>query len=244
MKSFVLSLARPLLLMHFTAYVRDVRRAPFPVDAPESRIAGPTPDRVLFIGDVALAGYGVLHHGMSTAFRTAKLISRRRGRGCRWETIAAADLTAARVARMETFHVAGVDTVVIMLGIPDVLLATRATRWATSLRTVAARIRAEAGLQSTIVFVAIPAMEEFRPIPDPARRLLVLQTQRLNRAMRTIASETANAVYVPFPKWELGDRYAPQIFSWKAMHKKLAQAIAPVILEHLHEDARDLLPSG
>lgn len=231
-KSILLGLARPLLLLlHLALYRLDVCRAPFPVDVEERRIAGPDPDRLLFIGDVAVAGYGVLHHGMTAASRTAHLVAQQRKRGCWWETIAAADLTAARVARMASLDAAGVDAAVIMLGVPDVLLGTRPSRWARNLRAIAERLRAEAEAECRIIFIAIPPMADFRPIPAAARKLLMLQTKRLNEAMRVIASEVPNATYVPFPKWRAGEKYVAQQISWKNMHKMLARLFASVILQ-------------
>lgn len=70
--------SRPLALLHFAHYKLDVLGAPFLADSPERRIPGPTPDRLLFIGDVAMAGCGVLHHGMATPAATARLVSLRR----------------------------------------------------------------------------------------------------------------------------------------------------------------------
>lgn len=231
MKSFLLGLSRPLLLLHFVLYKLDVCRAPFPTDIPESSIAGGDPDRLLFIGDVAIAGYGVLHHGMTAASRTARLVARQGERGCRWETIAAADLTAARVARMATLGTVGVDVAVIMLGVPDVLLGTRPSRWAGNLWTIAERLRAEGGVDCHIIFVEIPPMADFRPIPTVARTLLTLQTRRLNQAMRVIASETPNAAYVPCPTWRADERYVAEQISWKTMHEMLARLLAAAILE-------------
>lgn len=229
-------LARPLVLLHFVHYMWDVRGAPFPVDAPERHVAGPMPDRLLFIGDVAMAGYGVLHHGMAAPARTARLVSRRRSRGCRWETIATADLTAADVARRDTLAAAGVDAVVIMLGIPDVLLGTRVSKWARNLRKITARIAEEAGTQCPIVFAAIPPMTDFRPIPDPAGRLLTLQTLRLNLTLRRVAAELPRGVFVLFPKWRDGEQYVADALSWKAVHRRVARTLAPAIVQQLSAD--------
>lgn len=237
MISFLLAFARPLLWMHFTSYIRDVQRAPFPVDAPGLQVPGPSPSRLLFIGDVAMSGYGVLHHGMTTPARIARLVSRLLGRGCSWRTTAAPDLTAARVARMTKLCAVDIDAALIMLGIPDVLLATRASKWAADLRAIATRIRAEAGDSCRIVFAAIPPMTDFRAIPDPGRRLLTLQIARLNRAMTVVASEIPNAVFVPFPKWETNEKYVEETFSWKAMHKKLAWHLTPAILDPAAHDS-------
>lgn len=50
---------RPLLRVQLALYKQDVNVGPFPTDEPEFLIAGPDPDHLLFIGDVAVTGYGV-----------------------------------------------------------------------------------------------------------------------------------------------------------------------------------------
>jgi lysophospholipase L1-like esterase len=232
-KLALLRLARPLLLANLAHYEREVRRAPFPVDAAEHSIAGPDPDRLLFVGDAAVAGYGVLHEGMATPSRTARLVAKARERGCRWETVAAADLTAASAARAPGLEATDADVVVIMLGVPDVLLGTRTIHWVKNLRTIVRRVRAEAGTGHRIVFAGIPPIAEFRPLPALARTLMIMQIQRLNGATRVVASETPDATYVPFPAWHPGEQHHEEQICWKSMHKLFAHALAPAIVAHL-----------
>lgn len=232
-KFVLLRLARPLLLLNLARYEREVRRAPFPVDAPERSIAGAEPDRLLFIGDAAVAGYGVLHEGMTTPWRTARLVAKDRERGCLWQTIAAADLTAARAARAPHLESTDADVVVVMLGVPDVLLGTRTSHWVKSLRSIVARVRGDAGAARRIVFAGIPPIAEFRPLPTLARRLMIMQIQRLNGATRVVASETPDAAYVPFPAWHAGEQRGAEQICWQGMHKLFAEALAPAIVAQL-----------
>ncbi|MHB1171814.1 MAG: SGNH/GDSL hydrolase family protein [Lacisediminihabitans sp.] len=224
--AILLYFARPLLRLHFALYKQDVRQALFPQDDPEFIIAGPDPDRLLFIGDVAVAGYGVLRHGMTAASQTARFIARDRGRGCLWKTIAATDLTAARVARMPTLDATEADAAVIMLGVPDVLLATSLTTWAANLKTIVEHIRDQAGPNCHIVFAGIPPIADFRPIPSLARKMMMLQIQRFNRVTQDTASQMCNASFVRFPEWRVGEMYVQEIFSWKSMHEMWARVLA------------------
>ena len=232
--SALIYLARPLLRVHLAHYKRDVRHAPFPEDDPEFVIAGPHPDRLLFIGDVAVSGYGVLLQGMTTASQTARILAQNRRRGCVWKTICATDLTAAHVARMPAFEAADVDVAVIMLGVPDVLLATSLTTWAADLRTIADHIRQQAGQDCGIVFAGIPPMADFRPIPPVARTMLMLQVQRLNRVTQVIASEI-DAAYAPFPALRVGEMYVQELFSWKSLHEKWACILAPATAQAMKQ---------
>lgn len=234
----LLYFARPLLRMQLALYKQDVRRAQFPEDDPEFVIPGPDPDRLLFIGDVAVAGYGVLHQRMTAVFQTARFIAHDRARGCWWTTIAATDLTAARVARMPALDAANVDAVVIMLGVPDVLLATSSATWAANLGRIVERIQDQAAPNCRIVLAGIPPMGDFRPIPPLARKMLMLQIHRLNRITHDIASQRSNTSFVPFPDWRVGEMYVQELFSWKLLHEMWARVLASATLQAMGEGSR------
>lgn len=233
--AILLYCARPLLRLHLTHYKRDVRQALFPEDDPQFDITGPNPDRLLFIGDVAVAGYGVLRYGMTTSSQTARFVAQDRGRGCMWATIAATDLTAARVAKMPTLDAAEVDAAVIMLGVPDVLLATSSTSWAVNLVTIVEHIREQAGPNCRIVFAAIPPMADFRPIPALARTMMMLQIQRINRVTQSTASQLTNTSFVPFPEWRVGEMYVQELFSWKSLHEMWARVLASATVQLMND---------
>ncbi len=227
-------LARPLLRLLLMFYTQDLRQAQFPQDAPEFVIPGPDPLRLLFIGDVAVAGYGVLQHRMTAVFLTARRIAEDRGRGCSWTTITAPDLTAGRVAKLPTLNAADADAVLIVLGVPDVLLATSPATWEANLNKLVERLRHHAPPHCRIVFAGIPPMGEFRPIHPISRRILKLQIHRLNRVTRHIAAQGPNITFVSFPDWRVGDMYVEETFSWKALHEMSARLLSAAALRTLN----------
>jgi hypothetical protein len=226
---------RPLLRVQLALYKHDVSSAPFPENELEFIIAGPDPDCLLFIGDVAVTGYGVFDHGMTVVFRTSQFIAKERGRGCRWATIGATDLTVARVARIPELGTADVDVVIIMLGVPDVLLGTSSTRWATNLGTVIDRIHDQSAAGCHIVLAGIPPMGDFRPMPPWVRKLLMLQIHRLNGITQTAASHIPNTSFAPFPDWRVGNMFVEELFSWKALHEMWARVLASATMKELDE---------
>jgi hypothetical protein len=241
-------LARPLLRLNLAHYERDVRKAAFPEGVADLEIPGPDPVRLLFVGDVAVAGYGVLLHGMTTVSQTARMVAET-GRGCSWTATAASDLTARRAEKIVSVDPPGVDAAVLMMGVPDVLMVTSPSKWAASLEAVADRIRANSGPTCGIVFAAVPPMADFRPIPPLARRILKLQIERLDDATRSIASRIANACFLPFPIWRTGDLYVEEVFSWKALHRMWAAPLAEATmrvseLARIHDESQDSLRGG
>jgi len=233
--NFVVCCVRPLLRVQLALYKHDVDSAPFPEDEPKFVIAGPDPDRLLFIGDVAVAGYGVLRQGMTVVFHTALYLSRDRARGCRWATIADTDLTVAQVARMPDLGAANVDVVIIMLGVPDVLTATSSSAWATNLGAIIDRIHDQSAADCRIVLAGIPPMGDFRDMPPWVRKMLMRQVHRLNGITLATATHRPNTSFVPFPDWRVGNMYVEDLFSWKALHEMWARVLASATMEALDE---------
>ena len=145
----LLVLARPALRIHLELYRRDVERSPFPRGEVDRLIEGPDQDRLLFIGDIVVAGYGVLDHGMTSVVQVASATARDRQRGLAWDAISATDLALKTVARDISLHAQDADAVVLMLGIPDVLLGTRSASWSRDLKSVIDRVRRDARVAGT-----------------------------------------------------------------------------------------------
>ena len=223
---------RPVLRLNFAHYKKDVARAIFPEDADlDGSIAGPHPIRMLFVGDVAVAGYGVLKRGMTVSSRVAAFVAHARQSGCEWRGVARTDLTAAGAAALPELIGEDADVALIMLGVPDVLLATSPVKWACSLQILVERLRDAHGSNCRIVFAGIPPMADFRRIPPLARKLLTDQIARLDQATMALCARLPDAVFVPFPSWRVGEMYVEQAFSWRALHEMwahvLAQAVTP-----------------
>ena len=228
MQGALLWFIRPALRVNLLHYNWDVSRAIFPRDAAsEGAIAGPRPSRVLFVGDVAVAGYGVLERGMTVGAQVAALMSDSQQSGCNWQEVARPDLTAARAAAMPEISRERFDIAILMLGVPDVLLATSPQNWAADLEALVHRIRTRSGSHCPIIFAGIPPMADFRPIAPVARRLLTSQINRLDRATLALSARLPHTAFIPFPRWRVGEMYVQETFSWRALHQMWASVLAP-----------------
>ncbi|WP_294178042.1 GDSL-type esterase/lipase family protein [uncultured Schumannella sp.] len=222
----LLALVRPILRAHLAQYRRDVLTAPFPSDEPVTVVEGPSPRRMLFVGDVGAAGYGVLRHGMAVPARAAAAIAASRSRGVEIQVIASPDLTAAGLSAAADHDLADLDVAVLMLGIPDVLLATTAESWSADLARAIAELRDEAGQACHVIIAGIPPVSDFRPVPAPARAILDRQTAALNRASERLAGDCQAVSFVPFPDLRLGTALVEDSISWPSLHRIWAEAIA------------------
>lgn len=227
----LLALVRPILRANLAQYRRDALTAPFPSDDAVTLIPGASTRRVLFVGDVGAAGYGVLRHGMAVPARTAGALAAGLSTGVHWHTIASPDLTAARAASaVRSAHadrdVADLDLAILMLGVPDVLLATSGESWSRDLTRVIETIRELAGRECHVVLAGIPPIGDFRPVPEPARAILDRQTAALNRASARRAASLDQVAFVAFPDLRLGRALVEHSISWPELHRIWAEALA------------------
>lgn len=221
------ALGRPFLRLSFALYQLEVRRNLYPRDTPVTVVEGVDPQGLLFVGDVAASGHGVLSHGLTVSSRTAFALSGLTERGASVQVIAKTDLTMAQLAKRASLGAEDVEVAFVLLGIPDVLLGTRSGDWAVSLRAVAEKIRAESKFRAVrIVISGIPPLSDFRAISPTVRRVIDQQVDRLNAVSVEVAASIPGAVFVPFPTWRIGDMYIKQMFSWKTMHEAWGETLA------------------
>jgi len=224
-----LAVARPTLRLHLALYMRDMEAAIFPPHDDVSAIAGPDPERVLFLGDIGVAGYGVLLAGMAMPAQVAGRRAARTGRGVEWEIVASYDMTARKAAAALATRTGGLDIAVVALGIPDVLVATSVTEWTDRLTAIIRSIRAQAGDRCRIVLSGIPPMDRFQPIPMLGRKLLLAQVTRLNRATRLLDDPEHGVVYAPHPDISGTRMHVRDRFSYRVMHAHWADATMPFL---------------
>lgn len=223
----LLAAARPLLGIHFEIYRREMSTSIFPRDECTSRVEGPRPESLAFVGSVAVAGLGVLSHGMTTSSQTAQRVAANRRRGMGWTEVSSPVLTAETASTLPALAAPGTDVAVLLLGIADVLTVTSPASWERSLRKLIERARREAGHDCAVVVAELPPMADFRPIPPLARRLITAQIARLDAVVRRLAREIDGVTAVPFPAWDLDGLFVQDLFSWASMHRTWAEALAP-----------------
>lgn len=226
---------RPILLISFALYQREVRRAPMPRDESTSSIEGPDVDRLAFLGDITAAGYGVVTHSIATPAQVAQHVTRADHRGLHWHVVTDLSLTAGQILASRVDEISPSDAVVVMLGVTDVLFMTTPADWSTALEGIVERLRSRSGSSCRIVFVGLPALEDYWRITWPAKQLIRHQSRLLDEATRALAARLPGASFAPFPDWEPSDVKVGELFSWRAMHDARARDLAPLVVEALGE---------
>ncbi|WP_231606614.1 SGNH/GDSL hydrolase family protein [Salinibacterium sp. NK8237] len=214
----LIRLFRPLLKVSWLAYRAEIAGSLFPSDAPEGAVDGPNAYRMLFIGDTAASGLGVLNHGLAVVSQTARFVAREHSAGCSWTTMTNTELTMARAARQLAETPVEVDAVIVVLGIPDVLQGTSATTWRNELVALTTAARRNIRPDCLIVVGAVPPMHHFRPLPRTVKRILCLQISRLNDASLSVVESIPGMVYSPFPRVAPGSPFIRESRNWKSAH--------------------------
>jgi hypothetical protein len=224
-----LRLLRPFLKMNMVAYRAEVANSLFPAGTPEGEVVAPDSRRMLFVGDIAASGYGVLNHGLAVVAQTARSVAREWNSGCSWSTITDAELTMSRAAAQLTTVETDVDVVVIILGPPDVLLGTTAAEWSAKLRQLIATVRQGANPECAVVVAAIPPMYRFRAMPRFVQRILALQIHRLNRSSLQVVDSLPGVSYSPFPSLDTCTKFVHDNLNWRTVHALWGQQLGATI---------------
>ena len=216
----IVRLFRPLLKMNMMAYRIEMSNALFPAGPPEGEVDAPEPSRILFVGDAAVAGYGVLNHGLAVVSQTARYVAREHNTGCSWTAITDTELTMSRASTAVAAVTTDVDVVVVILGPPDVLLGTTAREWSTHLRKLISAVRQGPDPECPVVVAAIPPMYRLNPMPRFVQRILALQIHRLNRSSLQVADSFSGVTYSPFPRLEKRTEFVQDGFNWPRQHSR------------------------
>ena len=229
--ALALPVVRPYLRVHLALLGRQVARTPLPQDEPVLEVSGPSPTRLLVVGELAASGLGVLLHGMAFPAQVGHEWARVTRRGCSWRTVAGLVLSAEEAAAHADLDdaAAGADAAVVALGIPDVLLATRGRDFEAHIEELVVRVRSRAAASCPVVLAGLPPMSRFQPMPPLAARLLAVRARRLDDAMSRVAERHEGVVFVPFPVQRLAGLYVRDRFSYRALHRIWAHAVVTAL---------------
>ncbi|MFP7832605.1 hypothetical protein [Marisediminicola sp. LYQ134] len=204
--------ARTVNAVEYLMRRSDARADIFPQDEPRGVIDGPTPDRILVIGEGTAVGLGVLTFELAVAAHFARRHAAVTGRGVEWAALEVPGfrLTNA-VSTIDSAESAlrDVDVVVIMLGITDTLLLTSRRRWregmSATLDALLERIPAEA----TVLVADVSPMEKVVSISRAGRAAGGRHARALNAINRELLESRARCLRVPFPPEFLHQLWRP-----------------------------------
>ena len=211
----VQAVLRPAIFVQYRALRAGLRSTVFPRDAGTGVVPGESPQRVLVIGEATAVGFGVLSHELGMAGHFSRQLARRTGRGVEWSTRPFADLTihtAAGTVRDRAL-LAGVDVVLLMVGVGDSIRLTPQRTWRRLLCSAIDDLCQGLPEGARVLVPEVPPLRESVGIPAPWRAVAARHARLLNRVTEEIVASRADALSVPFPREsviDLGDPDAAQ----------------------------------
>lgn len=204
----------PLLVFQGKAVRRAVPRLPHAPGPWEGSAAGPTPLKILGIGDSTIAGVGVTDamHGLTAQFSLA--LGEHTGRGVSWRSVGESGATIKDILRdfLPEATREPADIVLVSLGAND----------AKDLKPLGATIRRFERLLDVIesahpgaamLFSSLPAFYLFPNLPQPLRAIMYGHAQAIERSVRPRIESRAHAVMSPPPP-----RYSDTFFAVDGFH--------------------------
>ncbi|PPF59881.1 hypothetical protein C5C13_05495 [Clavibacter michiganensis] len=198
------AVARPAIFAQYVALRAGLQGTVFPRDAASGVVPGEDADRVLVIGEATAVGMGVLSHELGMAGHLSRQLARRTGRGVEWATRPFSDLTihtAAGTVRDRPL-LAGVDVVLLMVGVGDSIRLTPQRTWRRLLCAAVDDLARGLPEGARVLIPEVPPLSGSVGIPAAWRAVAARHARLLNRVTTEIVASRPQVVAVPFP----GDR--------------------------------------
>jgi hypothetical protein len=195
--------SRGLRLAEFLFRRRDAGGDIYPHDPDHGTVAGPDPDRVLFLGERGELSLGVRTHELSLPAFYARRRSTTGRRGVSWSIAPVAsssikDAPAEVVARAT--QLTGCDDVVILLGITDALRVISPSAWESALRETVDLLLQGLPRGARVTISEIPPLDNAGSLSVPARVAAGIHGRILNARTRLVAEDYSQVIVVEFPE--------------------------------------------
>jgi len=194
---------RGVRIVEFVFKRRDAAGGIYPDDPDYGVVAGPDPERVVFLGELGELSLGVRTHELSLPAFFARHRAAETGRGVEW-SIAAPSSSSVRDAPAIVVgrgnELPRCDHVVILLGITDSLLVISPAVWEEKLRLTIDTLLQALPRRSRITVGEIPPLDNAGSLSAPARIAAGIQGRALNARTRNVAHDYPSVAVVEFPE--------------------------------------------
>lgn len=190
----------PVLIAQGVRLRRDTPRLPDAAQPWRGEVPGPSPLRLVLLGDSTVAGVGAATQDDALPGHLARDLSQRLDRGVQWRATGRNGATARDIILdyLDDATVAPADVIFLSIGANDALGLRSRTAFARDLRRIIAELRATSP-DALILMSSLPAFFRFAMLPNPLRFNLYLHSSSLEDAARAVIRSTPNAHMSPPP---------------------------------------------
>jgi hypothetical protein len=175
----------------------------YPDDPDRGVVAGPDPDRVLFLAEPGQVSLGVRTHELSLPAFFSRHVAARTHRGIAWSISAVPGSrlrNAPRIVARQEDELQHVDAVVILVGITDVLRVTGVAAWERHLRATLDAVAERVPRDTPILISDIPPLDNAGSLSRPARVAAGIHGRALDRHTRAVLADHPTAQAIGFPE--------------------------------------------
>jgi hypothetical protein len=209
-----------------------------PSDANHGIVAGPNPNRVLFLAELGQVSLGVRTHELSLPAFFSRRVAARTHHGIAW-SISPVPSSRMRNAPMviarESDKLQNVDAVVVLVGITDVLRVTRAAAWQRHLRATLDALIERVPHDTPILISDSPPLDNAGSLSRPARLAAGILGRTLDRNTRTVLTDYPTAQAIAFPEELTRSLWLPESIeqryrdTYRTWGNHLGDAFVPLI---------------
>lgn len=203
----------PVLLGQGRRLRRDTPRLPDAAMPWSGTRAGPSPVRLLVLGDSTAAGVGARTQEYALPGWFAQEIHARWGRGTHWRAVGANGATAADVRARFLGEATSVplDLTLLTIGANDALGMRSRGAFARDVRAIAVALL-EANPESTVMVSLLPRFDRYELLPQPLRDVLARHAASLDVTARAALDGMPGVITMPPPPPYTTEFFASDLF--------------------------------
>ncbi|WP_205340431.1 SGNH/GDSL hydrolase family protein [Denitrificimonas caeni] len=192
--TLILMALAPVLLWQGRQVRRSTLRLPEAAGSRHGCLGRGQPLRLLVLGDSAAAGVGVANQDQALVGQLIAQLST--DYQVSWQLLAKSGLTSQQLLHtLDSLCGQQYDSVVLSIGVNDVIAGTSDTLWLAQLQSLRDRLNTEFKVQH-IIISAIPPMQHFVALPWPLNDYLGRRARRLNRLTEQMADNCGDLTFL------------------------------------------------
>jgi len=210
MRNLIFWTSLPILFPQALQVRRSAPRFEAAQGEPWGRVPGPTPRRLIAIGDSIVAGVGINRMEDALVGSTARSLGEILEVGVDWFSLGRTGLTSSDVLEqlVPLLDPEPADFIMVSVGVNDITSLRTLRGWRRSLNALLMALHRHSP-EARIAMAGVPPMQCFPLLPQPLRQISGLRSHSFDQVARRVIQGLDFAAYTPFDKPLMSNQFAP-----------------------------------